>query len=452
MKVKLLYVAAIVFSLLMLIRIGMATAQAPGPHAPASSQAEPGVAASSPVSAAFTYQGQLKKGGAPVTANCSMAFRLYDQASGGSQVGSTVASEVPVLNGLFTVQLNFGDAAFSGDARWLGIQVQCPGDSGYVDLGRQTVVAAPYALTLRPGALISGSIYDGAVLQVYNTDPSPGGGGYAISAINNSGYTWRPAIYGENRGASAGVYGRSDGWHAVVGWNQSNAWAGVWGNNTAGGPGVAGNSTSGFGVEASGAGDGSSSDTLGDVRLGGDRGEVFANGTVLDLFSNGHVWIDLDDDNNGSHAFTIWNGTNSLVFTVDENGNMTASGTKSGRVQTANYGQRLLYAMESPEVWFEDIGAAVLANGVARLTFDPMFAEAANLKTDYHVFVTPICEEPVVLFVSDKTANGFSVQGVTLSNQPSDCAFDYRVIAKRLGYEQTRLAAVGPDENSRRTK
>lgn len=55
--------------------LAVATAQAgplahpTGPQAPAS-QATLGTD--------FTYQGQLKSGGEPVTDDCSMAFRLYD--------------------------------------------------------------------------------------------------------------------------------------------------------------------------------------------------------------------------------------------------------------------------------------------------------------------------------------------------------------------------------------
>jgi len=53
--------------------------------------------------------------------------------------------------------------------------------------------------------------------------------------------------------------------------------------------------------------------------------------------------------------------------------------------------------------------------------------------------VTPLCQKPVLLFVTAKTSAGFTVQGVTLDNQPSSCDFDYRVTAKRLGYENLRL-------------
>jgi hypothetical protein len=96
---------------------------------------------------AFTYQGRLKSSGTPVNETCSMAFRLYDQGgTGGNQVGSAITTSVAISDGLFTVNLDFGSGAFTGDARWLGIRVSCPGDGGYTDLGRQGLTAIPYAL------------------------------------------------------------------------------------------------------------------------------------------------------------------------------------------------------------------------------------------------------------------------------------------------------------------
>ena len=45
--------------------------------------------ASAPLGAAFTYQGQLRKGGSPVSDACNAAFSLYDAANGGAQIGAT---------------------------------------------------------------------------------------------------------------------------------------------------------------------------------------------------------------------------------------------------------------------------------------------------------------------------------------------------------------------------
>ena len=97
---------------------------------------------------AFTYQGQLRSNGQSVTDTCDMEFRLFADAGGTSQVGSLVSLPVPVDDGLFTAVLDFGGTAFNGDARWLGIQVQCPDDASMVDLGFQPFTATPYALSV----------------------------------------------------------------------------------------------------------------------------------------------------------------------------------------------------------------------------------------------------------------------------------------------------------------
>jgi hypothetical protein len=98
----------------------------------------------------------------------------------------------------------------------------------------------------------------------------------------------------------------------------------------------------------------------------------------------------LDTNGNGNSQFEIWS-TNTfpgVILTVKENGDLWAAGTMSAMVGTASHGQRLLYALESPEVWFEDFGSAALTDGAATVIFEPVFAETVDLATDYHVFVT----------------------------------------------------------------
>jgi hypothetical protein len=98
------------------------------------------------VGTAFTYQGQLNRSGQPVTAICGMAFRLFDQATDGSEVAEPITATVAITDGLFTANLDFGSSVFGGEARWLGIAVQCPADLAYTALPRQALTAAPYAL------------------------------------------------------------------------------------------------------------------------------------------------------------------------------------------------------------------------------------------------------------------------------------------------------------------
>ncbi len=102
---------------------------------------------------AFTYQGRLNDGGSPATGDYDFEFNLYDADSGGALVAGPLAvDDVAVTDGYFTVRLDFGAGAFTGEGRWLEIAVR-PGASGgaYTPLlPRQPLTAAPLALSL-PG-------------------------------------------------------------------------------------------------------------------------------------------------------------------------------------------------------------------------------------------------------------------------------------------------------------
>lgn len=130
------------------------------------------------VSTAFTYQGQLQEGGLLVDEVCDMAFRLYDQSADGSQVGDAITTTVPITNGLFTISLDFGASAFTGDARWLAVVVQCPDDLAWTALPRQALTAAPYALySLEAGNADTVDGLHGNSLARIGRYYIPGGGG-----------------------------------------------------------------------------------------------------------------------------------------------------------------------------------------------------------------------------------------------------------------------------------
>jgi hypothetical protein len=98
-----------------------------------------------------------------------------------------------------------------------------------------------------------------------------------------------------------------------------------------------------------------------------------------------------------------------------------------------------LYGMQSAENWFEDAGSGKLINGSAIVALDPAFASTVNTGVEYHVFLTPNgdCKG---LYVSQKSATSFEVH--ELGGGSSNIAFDYRIMAKRVGYENVRLADV----------
>ncbi len=197
-----------------------------------------GVRVAGTVASRISYQGRLTDpAGNPLSGSYNLKFELYDAVSGGSRLWEQTLIGLPVQNGLFTALLEVDQTDFTGQGLWLAITV-----NGQLLSPRQEIVPAPYALSLRPGALVKGSVYAEPVLKVENTDPNPAGGGYAIVGVNASGNMWRPAIYGENTGASAGIYGYSKGWHATVGWQAGSNpdFAGVYGHNAGAGPGVKG--------------------------------------------------------------------------------------------------------------------------------------------------------------------------------------------------------------------
>lgn len=78
----------------------------------------------------FTYQGLLNDNGAPANGEYDIRFELYDAPVGGDQIGPIQAAEnTPVIDGVFTAEIDFGDGVFQGGPRYLRIGVR-PGDSG----------------------------------------------------------------------------------------------------------------------------------------------------------------------------------------------------------------------------------------------------------------------------------------------------------------------------------
>jgi hypothetical protein len=71
------------------------------------------------------------------------------------------------------------------------------------------------------------------------------------------------------------------------------------------------------------------------------------------------------------------------------------------------------------------------------IALDSTFAQTVNTGVEYHVFLTPKgdCEG---LYVTNETPQGFDVH--ELRGGHSAIAFDYRIMAKRAGYENVRLA------------
>jgi hypothetical protein len=109
MKGKWTLLGSILAMLLLALAVGLARAQEPQPP-----QGSVGIQAA--LGTAFTYQGQLKKAGSPISGTCDFQFSLWDEAgsgsppTGGNRIGITQTATISVTNGLFTAQIDFGAA------------------------------------------------------------------------------------------------------------------------------------------------------------------------------------------------------------------------------------------------------------------------------------------------------------------------------------------------------
>jgi len=108
-----------------------------------------------PIGTAFTYQGRLIDANQVADGLYDFQFKLFEAATDGNQLGADVNTpDVDVIDGYFTVGLDFGSSVFDGDARWLEIGVR-PGD--FTDPNVYTVLEPRQEMTPTPYALYAQS-------------------------------------------------------------------------------------------------------------------------------------------------------------------------------------------------------------------------------------------------------------------------------------------------------
>jgi len=155
------------------------------------------------IGTAFTYQGQLKEGGVPITGTAGLGFTLWDAASGGTQIGSVSFRSVEVENGLFVVELNFDSTVFDGTAYWLEIAVRFPADeiSWTTLTPRQPVTPTPYALYALSGPGGGGGHWTLTGNNIYNNNTGKVGIGtsnpnFTLEVYKGGGSNTPPATLG----------------------------------------------------------------------------------------------------------------------------------------------------------------------------------------------------------------------------------------------------------------
>lgn len=151
-----------------------------------------------PLGTDFTYQGNLGSPGMPAVTTADLQFTLYDALTGGAQIGAMLPKDnVALVNGVFTLSLDFGAAAFSGDSRWLQVAVRSPAGTGnFTALApRQSLSSTPHSTySLQTRGLVvddSGRVGIGVTpAPAFNTKLEVGGN---IIVPGNSGFFVRNA-------------------------------------------------------------------------------------------------------------------------------------------------------------------------------------------------------------------------------------------------------------------
>ncbi len=239
---------------------------------------------------------------------------------------------------------------------------------------------------------------------------------------------------------------------------------GVYGSTSSGGNGVEGISTSLGEQEAGVVGIGNTFSTVGgsyNIYSGvwGDTGTssttvapAWAIG-VLGTADDSHAGVFLNNSSGWSTLFTenYSTGGTGLFKTfmastptgtcgIGGNGDLSCTGQVKALVSAGN-GTRTVetYSVQSPENWMEDFGSGQVERGAAVVRIDPAFAETVTGDASYHVFLTPNGDSKG-LYVINKTATSFEVR--ESGGGTSSLTFDYRIVAKRRGFEAQRLTDV----------
>lgn len=120
-----------------------------------------------------------------------------------------------------------------------------------------------------------------------------------------------------------------------------------------------------------------------------------------------------------------------LPVLTQVSGDLSVLGSKARCIKTKDYGQRRLYAYETPTPYFGDIGEAVIAeDGLCYVPIDPVFAQCVSLE-GYQVFLQAYGERPVCL--EERHHDHFLVSGIP------GTVFAWELKAKQIDFDQFRM-------------
>lgn len=168
---------------------------------------------------------------------------------------------------------------------------------------------------------------------------------------------------------------------------------------------------------------------------GGDTGNT--NKGTLNYYNDRiEAWLQ-----KGSSNFVSMTMRDKTITVI---GNWNVAGTKNSLSRTENYGERLLYAFETPEYLFATYGKATTnEDGYVQVKIEPMFLETINTDSkNYHVFVSSY--DNATAYACYLETDRFLIK----SDKPN-IEVSWQLVAYRKGYEDFYLET--PDSNSEKS-
>jgi hypothetical protein len=378
---------------------------------------------------------------------------------GTSTSGTGVAGSSSTADGVlgYTAGNTLGTAGVFGVAgprtSFNGIAAVWGDASSHVGVfGSSTLYAGVYGASTN-GNGIQGSSTSGTAGSFTSSGSAP-----TVTATNSLGTI---TLYASTTSATdATVYASASG-TAGVGVSATGDVGGVYGSTGAGGTGLEGYSNTGVGVVGI-----SVKPSVVGIGFRNEKTAIWADSgsnpfqtdiiaTLMAFADDNHSALMKNNSNNYPTMYLQNNGSAGLgdlpaAAVLRAGGKSGSCGISveghlscTGQVKTLSTtrGGRMVesYAVHSPENWMEDFGSGTLRNGAVTVSIDPTFAETTNTNTDYHILLTPRGDSKT-LYVANLTAKSFEVH--ESGHGTSSIAFDYRIVAKRKGYEGQRLTDV----------
>jgi hypothetical protein len=310
------------------------------------------------VAARISYQGRVTDhSGKPLESKHNFAFEWWSGPTGGTQFGDTTArQDIPVTDGVFTVDLDVPSDVADGRAIWLNIGVD-----GARLAPLQELLPVPYALGLRPGATIrtfsTDTVYGlsvlnmvkGSALRVQGVQhgiEARGESGDGVSAVSGGGAE-TAAVRGKASGAgyggdfsnSAGIGLHVTGAQAILADSTGNIGSGIYSHaqETA----IEGNSVAGFGVEGVSQRDsGVRAESYSDAHPALIATNQSTGGAAAEFYSkSGHHGVSMENvgagavlqlKSGGGPFLYAWSGLSEARFRLEGDGNAYADGAWYG--------------------------------------------------------------------------------------------------------------------------